>query len=253
MPDKIFVLDQIKKLMGWCPMKDSLIKERQEDFFSGFKSKNGNLQLMPSPTSPQESRILKARASIFDDRWILWIVIIALFTFMVSLLIWVYSPEGSFLVLFSGLIWFILPFPFFLNRPNTVAVISGKILIKRPLRKPFILEKEDVTQISIKKNKDHSLRWFFRLLSIAFISLYLAVTIMMDLKTLERSSPEYPEFSTFLIQLSFITILLVQYYNGELEMPYQQVIDITTRSNLKLRLYIDEPGEIMAIIKKENE
>ena len=130
-------------------------------------------------------------------------------------------------------------------------MISGKILIERPLRKPFILEKEDVTQISVKKNKDHSVRWVFRLLSIACMSLYLVVTIMMDLKTLERSSPEYPEFSTFLIQLSFITVLLVQYYKGELETPYQQAINITTRSNLKLRLYIDEPEEILRILKNE--
>lgn len=243
--------EYLRKLMGWCPMKDSFRNGRQDCFFSGLKSEKGNFQCESSPVSLQERKALKARASIFDDRWILWLIIIIFFTAIVSLFIWVYSPEGSFLILFSGLIWFILPFPFFLNRPNTVAVISGEILIKRPLCKPFILEKEDVTQISVKKNKDHSLRWFFRFLSIACISLYLAVTIMMDLKTLERSALEYPDISNFLIQLSFITILLVQYYNGELEMPYQQVINITTRSNLKLRLYIDEPEEIMKILKNE--
>jgi hypothetical protein len=250
-PDKAVVYEQIKKLMGWCPMKDSRKKERQEDFFSGFRSENGSLQISSSPASLGESRTLKACASIFDNRWILWIVIITFLTFIVSLLIWTFSPEGSFLILFSGLIWFLLPLIFFLNRPNTVEVISGKILIKRPLHKPFVLEKEDFTQISVKKNKDHSLRWFFRLLNIALISLYLVVTIMMDLKALERSSPEYHEFSTFLIQLSSITTLIVLYYNGELEMPYQQIINITTRSNFKLRLYIDEPEEILGILKNE--
>lgn len=251
MPYKIFVLDQIKKLTGWCPMEDSLLKGRQEDFFSGLKSEFGNLQVL-APTSMQESRAFKARASIFDDRWILWLIIIIFFTAIASLLLWICSPEDSFLILFSGLIWFLLPLIFFFVRPNTVAVISGKILIRRPLCKPFILKKEDVTQISVKKNKDHSLRWFFRLLFVACMSLYLAVIIMMDLNALERSSPEYPEFSTFLIQLSIITVLLVQYYNGELEMPYLQVINITTRSNLKLKLYIDDPEEILGILKNED-
>lgn len=244
-------VETIKKIMGWRPMKDSLRNGRHEDLFSGFKSENGNLQLKHSQTSLQESRTLKARASIFDDSWILWLIIIIFSTVTVSLFIWVYSPEGSFFILFSGLIWFLLPLTLFLNRPNTVAVTSGKILIKRPLRKPFILKKEDIAQISVKKNKDHSLRWFFRLLIIAFISLYLVINVMTDLKALERSAPEYPEFSTFLIQLSFITVLLVQYYHSELEMPYQKVINITTRSNLKLILYIDEPEDIMGILKNE--
>lgn len=237
-----------RKLMGWCPMKDSRKKERQEDFFSVFNSENRNLQLMPSPASLQESRVLKARVSLVDSRWVLWILIIVFFTLIVSLLLWAYSPEGSFLILFSGLIWFLLPLIFFLNHPNIVEVMSGKIMIKRPLSKSVMIEKEDVTQISVKKNKDHSMRWFFRLLFIAFISLYLAETIMMDLEVLERSAPEYPELSTFLIQLSLATLFLVQYYNGELVTSYQRVINITTRSNLNLKLYIDEPEEILRIL-----
>ena len=252
MPEKVFTFDQIKKLMGWCPMKDSLRKERQEDFLSGFKSENGNLQLMPSPASPQESRILKARVSIVNSGWILWVSIIAFFTLIVSLLIWTYySPEGSFLILFSGLIWFLIPLMFLLNHPNTVAVTSGKIIIKRPLCKPVVIQKEDVTQISVKKNKDHSLRWFFRLCYIVIISLFFVVIILSGLRALGGAAPEYPDISNFLIQFAQVTFFLVLIYNGELVMPYQQVINITTRSNLKLRLYIDEPGEIMEILKNK--
>ena len=149
-----------RKLMGWCPMKDSRKKERQEDFFSGFNSENGNHQLMPSPVSLQDSRILKARASIISG-W--WVVTIIFFIFVASLLLWIYSPEGSFLIIFSGPIMFLMPLILLLNRPNTVSVISGKIIIKRSIRKPVVIEKEDITQISVTRNGNYSLRWFFRL------------------------------------------------------------------------------------------
>jgi hypothetical protein len=249
-PAKTVYFEQIKKLMGWCPMKDSLRKERQENFFSGFKSKNGNLQLGSSPTGLQESKVLKAHVSFIDGRWILWVLIIVFFTLIVSLLTWAYnSPEGSFLILFSGLIWFLLPLMFLLNHPNTVAVMSGKIIIRKTLRKPVMIEREDVTQISVTKNKDHSYRWLFRLCYIVIIPLFFVVTILSDLRTLGGSAPEYPDISTFLIQLAQVTFFLVLIYNGELVTPYKQVINITTRSNLNLRLYIDEPEEIIGILK----
>jgi hypothetical protein len=223
-PAKIVYFEQIKKLMGWCPLKDSLQKGRQGEFFSGFKSENGNLQLMPSSPNPQESRTLKARVSLFDDSWILWVLAVVFFTLIVSLLVWTYnSPEGSFLILFSGLIWFLIPLMFLLNRPNTV--------------------------VSVKKNKDHSYRWLFRLFFITFILLFLSQIILNDLRILGGSATEYPDISNFLIQFAQVTFFLVLFYNGELVAPYQQVINITTRSNLKLRLYIDELEEIMAIIK----
>ncbi len=250
MPSRIFVFDYIKKLIGWCPMKDSLRKERQEKFLSGFKSENGNHQLMPSPASLQESRTLKARVSLVDSGWVLWLLIIIFSIVIVSFLLWIFSPEGSFLVIFSGLIWFLIPLMFLLNHPNSVTVISGKIIIKKPLRKPVMIEKEDVTQISVKKNKDHSLRWFFRLCYIVIIPLFIVVIILSDLRALGGSAPEYPDISTYLVQFAQVALFLVLIYIWELVTPYQRVINITTRSNLNLRLYIDEPEEILGILKK---
>jgi len=152
MPDKIFIFDYIKKLMGWCPMRDSLRNGNQEHFFSEFKSGNWNIQLIPSPTSLQDSRILKARASIFGGWW--GVIIIAL-AGVSSMVLRTYSPEGSFLILFSGLIIFLTPLILFLNRPGTVKVNSGKIIIMRSLRKPLVIEQEDLRQISVTKNENY--------------------------------------------------------------------------------------------------
>jgi hypothetical protein len=244
-------IEYFRKLMGWCPKKDSLRKGRQEVFFSGFKSENGNLQLMPPPAGMQESRVLKARASLVDSGWALWVLIIIFFIVIVSFLLWIFSPEGSFLVIFSGIIWFLPPLMFLLNHPNTVAVMSGKIIIKRPLHKPVVIEKEDVTQISVTKNQSHSLRWFLRLFYIACVLLYFVITVMTDLKVLGGSALEYPDLRNFLVQFAQVALFLVLIYNGELVTPYKRVINITRRSDLNLKLYIDEPEEIIGILKNE--
>jgi hypothetical protein len=236
-----------RKLMGWCPKKDSRKKERQEVFFSGFKLENGS-QLVPSSTGLQDRRILKARASILSG-W--WVVTIIFLIFIASWLLWIYSPEGSFLILFSGLIMFLMPLVLLLNRPNTVAVISGKIMVKRSISKPVVIEKEDVTQISVTKNGNYSLRWLIRLCYIIIIPLLFVVMILNDLKDLERSALDYTELHFFLTQLSTITTLLVVLYYSELITPYKQILKIATRSSLKLEFYINEPEEILRILKNE--
>ncbi|MDR7666226.1 DUF1673 family protein [Methanosarcina sp. Z-7115] len=214
-----------KKLMGWCPTKNSLQKERQEDCFSDFKLENGNLQLMPSSAGLQENRTLKARVNLVDYRWILRALLIGFLALIASLLLWTYSPEDSYLIIFSGLIMFLLPLIFLLNRPNAAKIIPGKIIIKQPMRKPVVIEKEDVTQISLTKNESHSLRWLIRL----FCVFFFVVTIMMDLKDLERLATDYSKLSISLTKLSKITFFLVLYYNFELLVPYQQTLKVTTR------------------------
>lgn len=238
-----------KKLMGRRPTKNSLQKEKQEGCFSDVKLENENIQLSSSPADLQEGRILKVQASLFDWWWVSRLLIITFFTLIISLFLWTFSPEDSYLIMFSGLIMFLLPLTFFLTRPNVATVIPGEIIIKQPMRKPIVIEKEDITQISVKKNEGHSLRWLIRL----FYVFLFVVTIMMDLRDLERLAPDYSKLSIFLIKLSKITFFLVLFYNFELLVPYKQTLKVTTRSNLKLWLYIDDPEKFTGFFKKEKE
>lgn len=52
-----------KKLMGWCPTKNSLQNQMQEGCLSNFKLESGNIQLSSSPADLQEGRLLKVQAS----------------------------------------------------------------------------------------------------------------------------------------------------------------------------------------------
>lgn len=233
-------------------MKNSLRKRTQEDYFSELKSENESIQLDPSLMDPHESRVSKVQVDLFDFEALITTVFVSIISFITSLLVWAYIPEDSFLIIFSGLVMFLVPLIFFLNRPNTVAVTSGKIIIKRPLRKPIVVEKENIRQISVTKNKNHSLRWLIRSFYVIFLPFYLGEGIVKALGNLERSFPDYIVFSLFLVRLAGVAFFIALFYNVELLAPYQRTLKVTIHSNLKLWLYTEELDELIAILKIEN-
>ncbi|KKG07493.1 DUF1673 family protein [Methanosarcina sp. 2.H.A.1B.4] len=245
-------IESIRKMMGWCPMKNSFGKGRREDCFSGFKLENGS-QTVPSPVNLHGSRIPKVRVSLFDGRWVLWALIITLFTIIISLFFWTCIPEGSYLVIFSGLIMFLMPLMLFLNRPNTASVIPGKIIIKKPMHKLTVIKKEDIKQISVTRTGNPFICWLMRLLYVIWIPLYFKKEIMTTLYDLKMPFPDYIELSLFLSHLAVLAMLLVMLYNSELMAPYQRAIKVTTNSNLRIWLYTKEPEELTTILRNEKE
>lgn len=246
---KATAFEQIKKLLGWCPMKDYLKKDGQEGCFPEFKLENRNIQLVPSSLGLHESGILKVRASLFDGRWILWILIITFFTIIVSLFFWTCIPEGSYLVIFSGLIMFLMPLMLFLNHPNTASVIPGKIMIKKPMRKLVVIKKEEIKQISVKRTGNRFGCWLIRLIYVIWIPLYFKKEIMTTLYDLKMLFPDYIELSQFLRQLALLTMFFIMFYNSELVAPYQQALEVTTNSNLRIWLYTEEPEKLTTILR----
>jgi len=240
-----------RKLMGWCPMKDSLREERWEDCLPGFELENRSLQLSSSPVGLQESRIFKAQVSLFPG----WGAIrIILFAAVSSFLLWIYSHENSFLFILSQLILYLLLIvPLLSHFSSTVAVMPEKLIIKRPLRKPFVIEKEDIKQISVPKNDSHSLRWPMRLFYLATFSFILLRTverINRDLQ-LEEATTFSAKLSLFLGKFLVISFLLVMYYIFELRAPYQRILKVTMHSNLIIWLYTKEPEELTKLLKNE--
>ncbi len=160
-----------RKLMCWCPMKDSLLKGRLEDFLSGFKSENGN--------------------GIYDSFMLLSVFYLCL-----------------------------IPYLFIKYRPGTVSAMHEKIIITRPLRKPVVIHREEIMQISVKENENNSWRWSFRLIYFGFILLILFLAPY-------RSGINLKELVMYIP-------LLLAYYSFEILKPYQCVLKIITCSNLRL-------------------
>ncbi|WP_332881630.1 DUF1673 family protein [Methanosarcina horonobensis] len=120
--------------------------------------------------------------------------------------------KALFLIILSELILY-LPLILLLlsHHPSTVTVMPEKIIIKRPLRKPVVIEKENIRQISIEKNENRSLRWPMRLVFLATLPIILLRTIeriIRDLQ-LEEAAPASAKLSLFLSQFLVAAFLLV--------------------------------------------
>jgi Protein of unknown function (DUF1673) len=244
--------EYFRKLMGWCPLKDSLQKGRQEEFFSEFKSENGN-RLVPSSTGLRESKILKGHAVLSRDLGIVKITLTLLIILIVMTYVSVNSNLDSILHIFYSFIQYLALLALILYNRTTVMLTPEKIIIRRYLFKSLILQKEDIAQISVSKNKGHSYRWPLRLLVLATLAIRLPQIVESIIRTLQESAPVSEKFSLVLVQFWSIAFVLVIFYIFELLTPYQQILKITTCSNLNLEFYVDEPEEIMSILKKENE
>lgn len=119
------------------------------------------------------------------------------------------------------------------------------------MHKLTVIKKEDINQISIKKTGNPYNCWLIRLLYVIWIPLYFKKEIMTTLHDLKMSFPDYVELSLFLSHLALLAMFLLLLYNSELTAPYQQAIKVSTKSNLKICLYAEEPEEITAILRNE--
>ncbi len=250
--------EYFRKLMGWCPMKDSLRKERQEDSYSRFDLKDGNLQLMPSSASPQEGRVLKAQvvykglgiAKILFSMLVALLppIVIPLFGFGFSPSptgpdhnVLIFDPSLSLILdIYLTLILYLTLLTLIFYNRNTVMLTPEKIVIRRHLFKSLVLQKEDVAQISVSKNKGYTYRWPLRFLFLAALIFTLPQTIENITRGLSmETTPLSYKLIGVLVSFWSIAFAVVIYYIFELVAPYQQVLKITTRSNLNLELYID--------------
>lgn len=125
-----------------------------------------------------------------------------------------------------------------------------KIIIRRHLFKSLVLQKEDIERISVSNYKGHSYRWPLRLLILGTLAIRIPQIVESTTRVLQESAPAPSKLSLVLVEFWSIAFVLVIFYIFELLTPYQQILKITTRSNLNLEFYVDEPEEIMGILKK---
>lgn len=84
------------------------------------------------------------------------------------------------------------------------------------MRKPILIEKENLKQTSVTRNENHSLRWLIHLLYVVFIPFYFVEGIMTALRNMERSFPDDFVLSLFLACLTGVAIFIALFYNFEL-------------------------------------
>ncbi len=242
-------IESLRKLVGWCPMKNSLRNEKQENCFSSSKMENES-QLTPYSAGLQEGKVLKGKF-LNKGYGIVKIIITAL---VISLILGLCSPAGSFFHLFPSLIPYLTLLALILYNRTTVMLTPEKVIIRRHLFRSLVLRKEDIVQTSVSKNKGNSLRWPLRLLVLVTLAIQLPRIVESIARDLQmEAAPTFVILSSVMVDFWIVAyVLVIYFYIFELTVPYQQVLKITTRSNVNLEFYTDEPEEIMATFKNKN-
>ncbi|HII02964.1 TPA: DUF1673 family protein [Methanosarcinaceae archaeon] len=130
-----------------------------------------------------------------------------------------------------------------------------KIIIYRHLFRSLVLRKEDIVQTSVSKNKGNSLRWPLRLLVLVALAIQLPHTVESITRDLQmEAAPVFIKLSSVMTDFWIVAyVLVIYFYIFEPTVPYQQILKITTRSNLNLEFYTEEPEELVSAFKNENE
>lgn len=244
-------IEYLRKKVGWCPMKSFFGNEKQENCFFSFKLDDKS-QLAPDSANLQESKVLKAQVSLSRDCGIAKIVFPALIVFIISA---IYISGNSVFDILPFLIMYLAFLVLILYNRNTVKLTPEKVLIHRHLFKPLVLQKDDILQISVSKNKNHTYRWPTRLLTFTFLAIQLHLIVEGIIRGLQirETSPISAKLTLFLGEFLVVAFLLTLYYILELLTPYKQALKVTTHSDLNLEFYIEEPEELIAVLRNEKE
>jgi hypothetical protein len=110
-------------------------------------------------------------------------------------------------------------------------------------------------QTSVSKNKGNSLRWPLRLLILVVLAIQLPHTVESITRDLQmEAAPAFIKLSSVMVDFWIVAyVLVIYFYIFEFTVPYQQILKITTRSNLNLEFYTEKPEEIMATFKNKSE
>lgn len=232
-------------------MKNSLQKEIFEDSFSNFEMKNG-IHLIPSPSDFQDGKILKTLV-LYKGYGIIKITVSLLILLILMIYISMISNLDPFSHIFYSFIQYLALLALILYNHTTATITPDKIIIRRILFNSLVLRKEDIMQTLLSKSKSHLYRWLLRLSFFVVLTIQLfqiTESITRDLQMGAVSA--FVKLNAVMADFWIVAYVLVIYYIFELTVPYQQILRVTTRSNLNLEFYTKNSEDLMSIFESEN-
>lgn len=223
------VIDHLKKLIGWCPQKEFAmenirIKKRELYFDSSF----------------QRNASLERPMKIIADIDIGIILAAGLVAFFVLLFLGLIFPI---LVYFAVLSVFLSYAILFIQDRTTLEFTSNDMILRRPLFKPVIIQKENVLKAEVVNNINYTLRWI--LLPLAILVIVALAFGSKDILYLS-GSPRDVSFiiSRFSLKGTIILILSVAFYQAYIRSKYPKAIKITSKIKKKITIYVENPQEL---------
>jgi hypothetical protein len=238
------VAETIRKIMGWCPQKDYVLKHVENE---NYKLGSAALYKMDTHLDEEKNIILDYQyMDIVHIAVTLFVAIVAVFAlFMVGFVLPIYRIFA--LLLFASAI-LIASLILLYQARSIVEFTSHAIIIQRPLFKSIVIGKDRILKTEIVKNHNHTIRWV--ILPAAIILLIVSGMDLIDVVS-QHMAQSFPFSVIIPIVFSKATIMLlflVLFYKSKIRSYSPNTLKITTKTkkNIILYLYVDNPEELMS-------
>ncbi|UGV41324.1 DUF1673 family protein [Methanococcoides orientis] len=199
--------ESVKRMMGWCPMKDIEFKPAQKNCSPDFKSKNMNLSQMDNQSIKEKDIPLQ----MID-----WRQLTILLTLSLSFLILVFNdqftitPVGHLILV---LVLIMLMASFFLFNHNRVSIGSEILMIKTPLFKPINIPKQQIKEVKTIDNTVYRKRPLYIVLIIVMLLAFFVHTRYLYNLSTKSLLLEYIRSNTTMVVLPYFLYIYMIYIN----------------------------------------
>jgi len=227
-----FNLENIRKMMGWCPQKDFTLAQ------TGIDKYEHSYAFLANTDAHQG----KGTDIIIDYHKDLFKIVslagVGFFALIIASLIF---PILGFFITLPILVGYAV---LLYQEKTKVEFTQNSINIQRPLFKPVIIPKDSILKFEIVNNLSYTMRWTIPLLVIVML-IYFRKSAIDIFIYMAKNPPFYSVFLSILGKLAIVMILSVLFYKNYIRKKYPKVLKIILKDGSNVIFYADSPQELM--------
>jgi hypothetical protein len=235
----INLMENVKKMMGWCPHKDILANFNKND-----------CEMISITSYKNDVFSEKGTKIVIDYRYlstsIIAIILFAVFFGIIFLFIASFVfPEirNLFPLLFPLLLLLASVVLLYQDRIHVIFT-SNAIIIKRPLLQSIVISKESILKTEVMKNINHKIR-----LIILPVAILVQIFLIMDAvntisRNIAQNDPLAVIISFVFLKVTTMVLFVVLFYKVYIRSCYPDALKVTVKDNKEFTIYIDNPRDM---------
>jgi hypothetical protein len=229
----INVIENIRRMMGWCPQKEF-------EFPNLGTINKTNVNAVYSQNKMPEHDREKINIDSSHDAAIISILLPGSITAFILLII---NINYSVIDIIAISIFYFTFIILLLQNNTTMELTPERIIIHRPLLKSIIIPKESIITINIAKNSAYKIRWILYPVGLAGLLFLIRKNVISAYLNAASSAPLIVKFIT-IYSIPLTTVLFaVIFYNYLIRSYNPAFLKITTK-NHEFTFYTNDPQKL---------
>lgn len=235
----------IKKTIGWCPKNDTT----SLSYKTPISVINNNYWQVRS-VDLQEKMGKKIIVDYLLHLDLIEIIIPSILIGVTMIFLNGFLFNDSYLISIIGFFIICVGYAIFLLQSHTVIKFTNNaVIIYKPLRKPIIINKEEIKKTEIIKNENHRFRWIFRITFIVFL-IYMIINTINIIYLCEQQSYPLMEMLFNIVSMNLVsTLVLILIISSQIRSLYPTALKLVMGYHRDIILYVDNPDEYISKLR----